>query len=194
MADFNPAYLGVPPWDIGRPQREIVRLAESGQIRGHVLDVGCGTGENALYLAGLGHEVWGIDAAPLAIEKAQAKAKKREVAVTFKVFDALQLEHLGKIFDTVIDTGLFHTFADEERPLFEKGLARTLGRGGNYFLLCFSDREPGEWGPRRISQDEIRATFAKGWRVNSIQATRFEHNLDADGARAWLASITRLSV
>ena len=68
---FNPAYRGTPPWDISRPQAEFVRLEESGEIRGSVLDVGCGTGEHVLYLARRGHEAWGIDSAPLAIEKAR---------------------------------------------------------------------------------------------------------------------------
>ena len=83
----------MPPWDIGRPQQEFVRLEEAGEIQGSVLDIGCGTGENALYLAGLGHDVWGIDSAPLAIEKAKAKARKRGLKATFLVFNALKLQH-----------------------------------------------------------------------------------------------------
>jgi len=61
MDFFEKAYHGTPPWDIGRPQREFVRLEEAGKISGDVLDVGCGTGENALFLAGCGHAVWGVD-------------------------------------------------------------------------------------------------------------------------------------
>ncbi|HEY9246113.1 MAG TPA: methyltransferase domain-containing protein [Candidatus Methanoperedens sp.] len=77
MSFFNSAYEGIPPWDIGRPQKEFVRLAEDGEISGRVLDAGCGTGENALYIASLGYEVWGIDAVPSAIKKAKDKAKER---------------------------------------------------------------------------------------------------------------------
>jgi len=69
MNFFNSAYKGIPPWDIGRPQKEIIRLAEDGEINGTVLDAGCGTGENALYLANLGFEVWGVDAADLPSRK-----------------------------------------------------------------------------------------------------------------------------
>jgi len=75
---FNSIYKGIPPWDIGRPQKEIIRLAKDGEISGRVLDVGCGTGENALYLAGLGFEVWGIDAAPAAIKKAKRRPGNEE--------------------------------------------------------------------------------------------------------------------
>ena len=64
---FESAYEGTPPWDIGRPQPEFVRLEAGGEIRGSVLDVGCGTGENALHMAAKGHDVWGIDGAPTAI-------------------------------------------------------------------------------------------------------------------------------
>jgi len=191
MRDFNPAYAGTPPWDIGRPQKEIMRLAEAGEIQGSVLDVGCGTGENALYLAGLGYEVWGIDGAAAAIEKAQAKAAQRGLKANFLVADALDLQRLGRTFDTVIDTGLFHVFSDEERPLFAGSLATVLRPGGTYYMLCFSEREPGSWGPRRVTQAEVRATFSQGWRINAIREAAFEVNQPGE-ARAWLSSITRL--
>ncbi len=191
MSWFNYAYEGTPPWDIGRPQGEIVRLTEAGEIKGAVLDVGCGTGENSLFLASKGHEVWGIDAAPLAIEKAKEKAKQRALKATFLVHDALDLESLGREFDTVIDSGLFHTFSDEEREIFAKSLASVLRPGGTYCMLCFSDKEPAGGGPRRISQAEIRSTFRRGWRINYIRETSFEAGFGGHGPRAWLASITR---
>ncbi|MBI4169715.1 MAG: class I SAM-dependent methyltransferase [Acidobacteria bacterium] len=190
---FQDIYAGgAPPWDIGRPQPEFVRLAAEGAIRGSVLDVGCGTGENALYLAGLGQEVWGIDAAPLAIERALLKARESGVEATFLVGDARALESLGRTFDSVIDSGMFHVFPDEDRPRFVRGLAAVLRPGGRYFMLCFSEHEPGTEGPRRVTQAEIRAAFRAGWRIDSIRAARFETNRAAGDARAWLAMITRL--
>jgi methylase of polypeptide subunit release factors len=75
--DFDAAYAGIPPWDIGRPQQAYVELAQTGKIHGSVLDVGCGTGEHALYLAHHGHAVWGVDSSPTAIGKAQQKATAR---------------------------------------------------------------------------------------------------------------------
>ena len=89
---FEEMYQGVPPWEIDGPQSEIVHLAEHGEIRSPVLDAGCGTGENALYLAGLGFEVVGIDIVPTAVEKALSKAKERSLAATFMVWDALRLQ------------------------------------------------------------------------------------------------------
>lgn len=189
---FDVMYRGTPPWDIGRAQREIVKLAESGLIEGDVLDVGCGTGENALSLADRGYKVWGIDSAPKAIAKARQKAKKRNLPATFEVFDALQLGKLKKTFDTVIDSGLFHIFSDEDRARFVKSLAAAVKPGGRYFLFCFSDREPGDWGPRRITKQEIRESFREGWRIDEIREAVFETNFDDPLVHAWLAAIRRV--
>lgn len=188
---FEEAYLSLPPWDIGRPQGEIIRLAEEGEIRGAVLDAGCGTGENALFLSDLGYEVTGIDAAGAAIRKAKEKSRGRRVPAVFLEWDALEISGLGKRFDTVIDCGLFHVFSDEERPLYVEGLSLVLVPGGTFWMLCFSEMEPGDWGPRRVTQREIREAFDRGWRVDSIREARFETNLGPECCRAWLSSMTR---
>jgi SAM-dependent methyltransferase len=190
---FEEAYLSLPPWDIGRPQGEIIRLAEEGEIPGTVLDAGCGTGENALFLAGRGHEVTGIDAAGTAIRKAKEKSRERRVSTVFLEWDALEISRLGNRFDTVIDCGLFHVFSDEERPLYVEGLRSVLVPGGIFRMLCFSEMEPGDWGPRRVTQQEIREAFGRGWKVASIREARFETNLGPEGCRAWLSSITLLA-
>jgi len=195
MDSFNDRYdptRGAPPWDIGRPQKAFVALAEDGVIKGSVLDAGCGTGEHALYFASLGHESWGVDGSLRAIERALQKAHERGIAVEFRVHDALALEGLGRTFDTVTDCGLFHIFDDEARRRYVESLARVLGSGGRYFMLCFSDRQPGSDGPRRISQEEIRAAFADGWRVNEIAEATITTLTDPDGVRAWRSTITRL--
>ena len=193
MNFFDSAYEeGIPPWDIGRPQKELIRLVEDGEINGRVLDTGCGTGENALYLANLGFETWGIDAAPSAIQKANEKAKKRGITVNFLVSDALKLQLLQNKFDTIIDCGLFHVFSDEERPIFAASLSSALYPGGKYFMLCFSEHEPGSYGPRRVTQAEIRAVFNKGWKINYIRTAEFETKFGVEGVKAWLSSITRL--
>ena len=195
---FEQMYQGQAPWDTGRPQPAIVKLAEAGQIRGRVLDVGCGTGENLLYLAARGHEAWGLDFVPVAIERAKAKAAQRGIEAHFIVGNALELNKLGRRFDTVIDCGLFHTFTDEERLVFVQGLSEVLGPGGLLHILCFSDEEPGTEGPRRISQQEIRDAFHVGWKVQRIEPTHFESlerpeglKFTPGGPKAWLATIER---
>lgn len=191
MHFFEETYSGVPPWDIGRPQQEIVRLEVAGQIKGRVLDVGCGTGEHVLYLASQGYEAWGIDFAPTAITKAEEKAKERGIIAKFTVANALELQMADERFDTVIDIGLFHVFADEERLAFSDSLSSVMNQNGTYFMLCFSDREPPGWGPRRVSQDEIRATFTEGWHINYIKEAEFETNFNL--VRAWLSSISKVN-
>lgn len=192
MDFFNSAYKDIPPWDIGRPQKEIIHLAEEGEISGKVLDVGCGTGENALYLASLDLKVWGIDGAPIAIKKAKEKAKKRGITINFLVSDALKLQLLQNKFDTIIDCGLFHVFSDEERPIFAASVSSVLYPGGNYLMLSFSEHEPGSYGPRRVTQAEIRTTFGKGWKINYIREAIFETTFSPEGVKAWLSSITCL--
>ncbi|MGO8749611.1 MAG: class I SAM-dependent methyltransferase [Thermoguttaceae bacterium] len=195
---FEQMYQGQAPWDTGRPQPAVVKLAEAGQIRGSVLDVGCGTGENVLYLAAKGHESWGLDFVPVSIERAKAKTAERGIDAHFLVGNALELNTLGRQFDTVIDCGLFHTFTDEERPVFVEGLTNVLRSGGLLHILCFSDEEPGTEGPRRISQQEIRDAFQNGWKVQQIEPTRFESVetpgrmvVSPGGPKAWLATIER---
>jgi ubiquinone/menaquinone biosynthesis C-methylase UbiE len=195
---FQTSYQSQAPWDIPGPQPAFAQLEESGAIRGSVLDVGCGTGEHALYLASRGHEVWGIDFVPVAIERARQKANKRGLNVHFQVGDALALDALGRTFDTVIDCGLFHTFSDGERTIFVTELARVLRPGGVYHMACFSDREPPGVGPRRVTQQEIRDAFREGWTVQEIRASAFETasypgapTFSPGGPQAWLATIVR---
>jgi SAM-dependent methyltransferase len=191
--DFDLLYTGTPPWDIGRPQPAFLALAEAGELRGLVLDVGCGTGEHTLLAAGLGLEATGVDLAAAAVDAARAKAAQRGLPARFLVWDVRRLAELGERFDTVLDCGLFHVLDDGDRPAFLAGLAAATRPGGRYFLLCFSDREPGVFGPRRITQDEIRSSFAGGWRVDAIEPSTIER-LDGDRppALAWLARITRV--
>jgi SAM-dependent methyltransferase len=191
MDFFDSAYRGTPPWDIGRPQKEFVELLRRGEITGSVLDIGCGTGEHALFFAGEGYEVWGIDSAPLAIQKAKEKAAGRGLPVHFLVLNALDLPKLRRKFTTVTDSGLFHTLSDEYRPLFVNSLATILSPGGKYFMLCFSELEPGGFGPRRITQKEIQDSFREGWSINYIRPATFESRTRAEGPRAWLSSITK---
>lgn len=138
---FESAYAGQPPWDIGRPQKAFLDVAD--QIKGSILDVGCGTGENALYFASRGHRVTGIDFLAEPINQAKQKAADRGLTATFFVMDALTLKELPEVFDTVIDSGLFHVFGDDDRRRYVNGLATVLKPVGKLYLLFFSDEEPG---------------------------------------------------
>ncbi len=190
-SEFEAAYEATPPWDIGEPQPAFAALTAEGRLRGRVLDVGCGTGEHALMAAAAGCEAVGIDIAPSAIRRARAKASERGASARFVVGDARDLASLGQQFDVVLDCGLFHVFDDEDRAPFVASLAGVVPTGGVYFMLCFSDEEPPGWGPRRVTQDEIREAFADGWQVASIEPAAINTTIRAEPVRSWLASITR---
>jgi SAM-dependent methyltransferase len=190
VEDFDDSYDETPPWDIGRPQPVFAALVEEGAIRGRVLDAGCGTGEHTLMAAARGLDATGIDASPKAIQSAKRKATDRGVAAHFVVWDALALADLNQQFDTVLDSGLFHVFDDERRAQYVASLAAVVRTGGRLLLVCFSDRQPGDWGPRRVRQAELRDAFASGWVIDSIEPVRFDTNLEPPTAEAWLARIS----
>jgi cyclopropane fatty-acyl-phospholipid synthase-like methyltransferase len=195
-ATFEGLYAGPAPWDIGRPQGPFAAVAD--RLTSPVLDAGCGTGEHALFFAGRGHRVTGIDFVEEAIRRARAKAAQRGLAVQFLVKDTTALANWGERFASVIDCGLFHVFSDEDRRRYIEGLAHVLEPGGRLFLMCFSDAEPGTEGPRRVSRQELYDAFADGWEVESIQATQLEIHpeftevkFSVGGPKAWLAVIRR---
>lgn len=146
---------------------------------------------NTLLAASLGYEALGIDMSATAIELAKAKATERGVQARFVVADALRLVDLGEQFDTVLDCGLFHVLDDDERERYVNSLAEVVPSGGRYHMLCFSDRQPGDWGPRRVTQAEVRAAFSAGWRIESIDSAVIDLTWDPEGALAWLAAATR---
>jgi SAM-dependent methyltransferase len=194
---FENIYAGQPPWEIGRPQKAFLDVAD--RITGSILDAGCGTGENALFFASRGQMVTGIDFLAEAITRAKKKAADQGAVVDFFVMDALALKNLPEVFDCVVDSGLFHVFNDADRKRYVEGLATVLKRGGRLFLLCFSDEKPGAQGPRRVSKKELHDAFAEGWSIESIEPARFEVRPDLKdltfsegGPKAWFVVVRRV--
>jgi ubiquinone/menaquinone biosynthesis C-methylase UbiE len=191
-------YYAAPraPWDIGRPQRAFVKAADA--IRGRVIDIGCGTGDLALWLAERGCTVTGVDFLEKPLEWARQKAAERGLSMNFLQMDAVAVGEIPERFDAVTDCGLFHTFDDAGRNAYVGALRRLLEPGSRVFLLCFADSEPGTHGPRRISERELREAFAAGWEVETIEPARFEvvpgipgAEFGPGGAQAWFAVIRR---
>ncbi len=192
---FENLYAAKAPWDIGKPQKPFVAAAD--RVAGPLLDAGCGTGDTALFFAGRGLRVTGIDFVEEAIRRARAKAAERGLSVEFLVKDALTLAEWGERFTSVIDSGLFHVFSDDDRRRYVRGLANVVVPGGRLFLMCFSDEEPGTEGPRRISRQELSDAFADGWEIESVELVRVEVNpefaatFSEGGPRAWFATVRR---
>jgi SAM-dependent methyltransferase len=200
--DFADAYAGEAPWDIGRPQRAFADVAD--RVAGPVLDAGCGTGDTAIFFAGRGLAVTGIDYLEEPIRRAKAKAAERGIDVDFRVASALELEQSGDRYATIIDSGLFHVFSDDDRRRYVRGLAHVLEPGGRLYLMCFSEAEPGDYGPRRISRRELEEAFAAGWEIESVTPARIEVNpkfvsnprfagmeFSKGGPHAWFAIVRR---
>lgn len=185
---------GPAPWDIGKPQPAVARLASEGRFVGPVLEVGCGTGESALLVASLGLSVLGVDVAETALASARQKADDRGIDIEFAVADALNLSRLQREFATVLDCGLFHTFDREERPAYLASVASVTERDGTLYVLCFSDAGP-DTGPHPVSKHELTTAFDPnvGWDVAAIEPTFIETTFSERGAPAWLVTIRRLS-
>jgi SAM-dependent methyltransferase len=195
-ATFENLYAGPAPWDISKPKGAFVAVAT--RVSGRILDAGCGTGDNALFFASRGHRVIGIDFVHEAIRRARAKAAERKLPVAFLIKDALTLADWSESFETVIDSGLFHVFSDQDRRRYVEGLAQVLEPGGRLFLMCFSDEEPGTEGPRRVSRQDLYDAFADGWEIESIEPVRCEIRPDFNectfsegGPKMWFAIVRR---
>jgi SAM-dependent methyltransferase len=184
---------GLAPWDIGHPQPVVARLAAEGRFAGAVLDAGCGTGENALCVAALGLPVLGVDVAETALAVAREKAAGRGIEAEFAAADALELERLARMFQTVLDCGLFHTFDGDERTRYAASLASVTEHHGTLYVLCFRDDGP-DSGPHPIRQEELRAAFDRGngWDVAAIEPDRLQTRYHDNGAPAWVATIKRI--
>jgi len=192
--DFAGMYAeGVPPWQIDRPQPEVIRLIEQGKFESPVLDLGCGTGDNTIELARHGLVVKGLDAVHEALERARKKTEQAGLKQPpeFILADALRLAESGLKARTVLDCALFHTFSDEERKDYIRGLEAVLSPGGRLHILSFSELETRQPGPRRLSLSEITGSFGAGWRVEDSVRCRYWDRVRPDGAHAWRVSFVR---
>ncbi len=192
--DFAEMYAeGIPPWQIDRPQPEVIRLIGQGKFGSPVLDLGCGTGDNTIELARHGLVVKGLDAVPEALERARKKTEQAGLKQSPELVlgDALRLAESRLKARTVLDCALFHTFSDEERKDYIRGLEAVLSPGGRLHILSFSELETRQPGPRRLSLSEITGSFGKGWRVEDSVRCRYWDRVRPDGAHAWRVSFVR---
>lgn len=166
LAGFTKIYAETnPPWDIGKPQPPFVVVAD--QVVSPVLDAGCGTGGTSLFFASRGEQVTGIDFVEEAIRRARAKAHERGLDVEFLVKDAMTLRDWDKRFASVIDSGLFHIYAGDERQCYVQGLAHVLRPGGRLFLFSFND-DP-SWPGGGVSRQDLYGAFSDGWEIESLE-------------------------
>lgn len=180
----EPTYEGGPaatsiPWDVHQAQPRLMELEALGGISGEVLDIGCGLGDNAIYLASRGHSVTGLDGSPAAVEEARRRAAAAGVSVTFDVADATDLTGYDGRFDTVVDSALYHCLDDDGRQAYIACLYRATRPGARLHLSCFSDGNVnGLTAPRApVSESNLRDTLtANGWRIDFLGPTTYLAN------------------
>ena len=195
---FNAVYRDIPPWDVSGPQPAMSALLADYPPIDPILDVGCGSGDLASYLAQLGHPVTGIDFVEAAIVQAREKARSLSAETArrldFQVADALHPSLLRQPFGSVVDSGFFHLFDPDQGDRFIDDLARTLLPGGHYYLLAFDVEFSIPNLPRQVSAGELRARFTseRGWRILEVRPAEFLSRV-APPVPATAACIERLS-
>ncbi|MFG1951840.1 class I SAM-dependent methyltransferase [Micromonospora sp. NPDC048830] len=162
------------PWDLGAPQPLVVALAEAGGFTGDVLDVGCGFGDNSMFLASRGLRVTGVDFALPAVQAARSRAAEKGVDVTFDVADATELDGYEACFDSVLDSALYHCLPEEERHRYVAALVRATRPGARLHLLCFSTGLRGVLPDQYlVSEENLRETIGRRWTIERLEPVQF---------------------
>lgn len=164
-------WLKRTPWDTGITPPELIDLVKRRFPRGgRAVDIGCGTGTNAVFLARHGFEVLGIDVSRRAIALARRRAGEAGVSCDFRVGDVSRLDRLpdAGLFDLAIDIGCFHGLSSGARRRYARGLADRMARGGIYLLYAFCPRQRG-WRRIGASPDDVGSLFADGFLVEDVK-------------------------
>lgn len=152
---------GNTPWDIGQPDFNLIEVVSRRPVRScRALDIGCGTGDNSIWLAGKSFQVVGTDTSDIALEKAKQKAAKANLVCDFLLVDFLRSRIKGAPFGFAFDRGCFHSFnSAEDRSLFARNVAAHLEEGGLWLTIVGNADEDrkGPGPPRRTARDIVLA-------------------------------------
>ncbi|MGH3552917.1 MAG: SAM-dependent methyltransferase [Mycobacterium sp.] len=197
--DFDALYRGespgegipamtTPPWDTKAPKENVVGWQAQGLVHGDVLDIGCGLGDNAVYLARQGFNVTGLDISPTALITAERRADEAGVSVTFAVADSTKLDGYTDAFDTVVDSGMFHCLDEDGKRSYAAAVHRATRAGATLLLSCFSDANPPDAERPRpaVTEQTLRDVLGDaGWDIASLEPVTVHH--EQDGAQVEMA-------
>jgi len=181
-ADIDRIYRDVPldkiPWNSESPPDALVTLVMSGKIQPcKIVDLGCGAGNYALYLAGCGFEVTGIDSSPTAIQIAQANAQKQDAACRFIVANLLgDMHEVTDTFDFAYDWEVLHHIFPEDRETYVKNVRKILNPGASYLSVSFSETDPQFGGKGKFRKTPIGTTlyFSSEPELRDLFSSNFE--------------------
>jgi SAM-dependent methyltransferase len=192
-ADGEAAYRqGTPPWDVGAPHAELARVLDEYRLQPQrVLEVGCGTGADAILLARRRFEVTAVDCSPIALERARLRAEQENAVVRFVLADAFEFAHSAGQFDLVHDTGLYDAVRQTNLEGYLDMLWRVTQPGSYYFCLAGAPDERADEGPPQVSEEEIHNELGRLFEFIHLRPTRLESPHRKDGYACWSCLMRR---
>ena len=191
--DWDALYReGTPLWEMGEPSAELIRFLDEKRIgRGSVLDVGCGTGADAIYMVRRGLEVTAVDSSPTAIERARVRAEREDALPRFVLADFYEFAQGAGGFDFVYDWGLYHYARLVDLDRYLDALWRVTRPGSYYLTLAIAPGEPVEGGPPPVTKRQLYNELGRLFEVVRLEQVRAPSPILKDGYPAWSCLMQR---
>ena len=193
ISDWEVAYRdGTPPWETGKPAGELVRMVDERLLKpARTLELGCGTGANAVYLARRGFEVTAVDSSPTAVERARTRAEQTGALLRIVLADVFEFGETCGPFDLVFDAGFYHSIRNENLTRFLDLLWRVTQPGSLYFTLAGAPEDEVEGGPPQVTEDELRSELGRLFECVQVRPFRFESSHHKEGYPGWSCLMRR---